>query len=179
MRIVRRLGPRSGHVPDVDLLLGAAGEVRAEIRLAAVHIDGRAPTARHDIVAAIRPSAVDVCLDPVIEEMIVAGERHAHMMLAEERRVEGPHRERRRLDAIGRVRILRRRHLRSAVGSGRKQRMVKERENVGVPRPVEMIELVGHPRELNRVARDVRVERDEERVAVAERVGRLAAEPSR
>ena len=56
---------------------------------------------------------------------------------------------------------------------------MKECERIREARAIEGFELSGDPCELNRVPGDVRVERDEEGVPVAERVRRIATEPAR
>src|SRR6186713_2888307 len=57
--------------------------------------------------------------------------------------------------------------------------MVEERDDVAVAIPVEMIQLIGHPGQLRRIARHVGIERDREQVAVADRVRRIPCEPPR
>src|SRR5688500_2792696 len=57
--------------------------------------------------------------------------------------------------------------------------MVKERNDVTIPPAVETFELRCGPLELLRIGCDVRVERNEERVAVPERVRRIPIESRR
>ena len=57
--------------------------------------------------------------------------------------------------------------------------MVKEHDHVPIPASVEMLELIGHPRELDRIICDVRVQRDEKAVSIAKRVCRVAVQPPR
>ena len=103
------------------------------------------------------------------------------MVLAEQRHVHRPDRDGLRLEAVRRLLsgAGHGRRRRAAVRPGRERRVMKERDDVMIARAIEMLELIGHPRELDRVGRDVRVERDEERVAVAERVCRIAAQAAR
>ena len=68
---------------------------------------------------------------------------------------------------------------RAAVRARRKRRVMKERHHVAIARAVEVLELIGGPGELNGIGRDVRVEREEERIAVTKRVRRVAGEPPR
>ena len=110
----------------------------------------RAAAAGDDAVHPIRAAAVVVALDPVIEQMIVSRDDQPHVMRPEERHVQAANRDARRLDVI------------AAVRAGRKRRVMEEDDDVTVARAVEMLELIGHPRELQPVGRDVGIERDEE-----------------
>ena len=57
--------------------------------------------------------------------------------------------------------------------------MMKERNHVTIPAAVETFELRAGPLELLGICSDVRVERNEERVAVPERVRRIVIESPR
>ena len=103
----------------------------------------------------------------MLEQMFVAGEQQPHVVLAEQRHPLGADRRRLVFD------------LGAAMRAGRERRVMEEHRDVHVPPAIESLELRLDPCELDRVVGDVGVERDEERVAVAERVRRIAVQPSR
>ena len=67
----------------------------------------------------------------------------------------------------------------AAVRAGRKRRVVEEEDDVRIACAIEVIELVGDPRELKRIRGDVGIDRDQEHVAVAETVRRVAVQAMR
>ena len=117
-----------------------ARQIAAQVGLAPVDVDRRAAAAAdHLIHAGTVCRFVHVALDPVIEQVIVAGDDQPDVMLAKERHVQVANGDRRRLEMRG-----------AAVRTRREHRMVKEGDDVAVAGPIEMIELTGHPRELRR-----------------------------
>jgi hypothetical protein len=99
--------------------------------------------------------------------VIVASDNQPHVVFAEERHVQASDGRRRRLQVA------------AAMRTRRKRRMVKERDHVTVAVAIEMLELIGHPRELHVIGRDVGIERDQERVAEPDRVRRIGAQSPR
>ncbi len=133
-------------------LAAPAARYSLQIRLPAVAVNRRAASARHDVVHAVGGPVRPVSLHPVVEQVIVPGDRHAHMVAAKQRLVQIPHRERRRLDD------------RASVRSGREHGVMKHSDHVLEPCTVQMLELIADPGQLFGVGRDVRVEHDDEHV---------------
>src|SRR5215813_409731 len=99
--------------------------------------------------------------------MFMASEEDSDVMFAEEWHVFLPDDPGRRLN------------LRSAVRPRRECRMMTVNDHVPVAVAVEPFKLRSNPLELFLVASDVRIERDEERTAVAEREHGIACQPAR
>src|SRR5262249_35830574 len=112
-------------------------------------------------------SLVLVMLHPMLEEMFVPREEDSDVMFAEERHVFLPN---------DLARLL---NLCPAVRPRREGWMMRVDDHVTVAASVKPIELRFDPPELLLVARYVRIECDEDRVAVAERENRIARQPPR
>src|SRR5262249_40091962 len=151
-----------GEMLELDAQRLVRRDVRAKVRFPGIGRERRAAAAGHDLVQTMRTRSILISLDPVLIEMLMPSEQHPDVMLVEERHP---------LRADGRGFVF---DFRSTVRAGRKWRVVEEHRDMDVTTAVEPPELRFHPRELRRIVGNVRVDRNEERIAVAERVRRIS-----
>src|SRR5215831_1424393 len=126
VRVVLDGRARPSEVFDPHACRGVLLQVHLQVWLAAVRVGRRAASACHQMIDAIVPAAVDVPLDEVVQEVIVAAERHPHVMLAEEWQIHGTDRGRLWLEN------------RPAMQSRIKWGVVENGEDVAIPRSIEM-----------------------------------------
>ena len=80
------------------LALAVHAGVLAKIRLTQIGIKRCAAAAADDVIHAMRARGVLIALNPVLEEVLVAGESETHVMRSKQRQVPGAQQSRRLLD---------------------------------------------------------------------------------
>src|SRR5262245_27919852 len=98
MRVIRGRQSRFGEMMNRYFERRPGHDVLRKTRLAVVDVNRRATAASHEVIHPMRAGLVGVPLDPMVEQMIVAGDRHPNVMLAEQGDVEPPKRFGRALD---------------------------------------------------------------------------------